>query len=220
MEKETQGNVAKPSIFGMILSPSEQLGKVRETPRIWIPLLIVTLLYTIASIILAVSMTVEDIIVPGISVEEAELFLGFTKITTAVSGVIAPIFSILVSTVIYLIIIKIFKKDATFKQLFSMNTHITFIGAIGLLLNNIIQSAIGGKVGIYVTSLAGLLNSDSLVLATFEVFSIWTVVLTAIGLQKVGKLSKGAAWTFAIAFFLVSVGMAALGAAFEGIAGM
>lgn len=101
-----------------------------------------------------------------------------------------------------------------------MTTYILIIGAVGMLLNSLIQMLIGGSQSIYVTSLAGVMNSDSLILAQFEVFSIWQLILTAIGLHKVGQLSKGAAWTIAIVFFLIGLGMAMIGAAFEGIAGI
>lgn len=210
----------KPSLLGMFWSPGEQFDRIRQNPRIWGALGIITIVYVIASVMLAMSMTAEDLMVPGITQEDAELILGFTKITTAVSGIVAPIIGVLISTVIYLIIVKIAKKETTFKELFSMNTYIMVIGAAGLLLNNLLQMVIGGNPGVYVTSLAGLLNSDSLVLATFEVFSIWQLVLTAIGLHKVGRLSKGASWTIAIIFFIISLGFALIGAAFEGIAGV
>lgn len=211
----------KPSLLGMFWSPGEQLERIRQQPRIWGPLAIVTLLFMISSIIMAVSMKAEDLVVPGtLSLEDAEMILGFTKITTAVFGVVGALIGILISATIYLIIVKIAKKTTTFKQLFSMTTYILIIGAVGMLLNSLIQMLIGGSQSIYVTSLAGVMNSDSLILAQFEVFSIWQLILTAIGLHKVGQLSKGAAWTIAIVFFLIGLGMAMIGAAFEGIAGI
>lgn len=217
MEKET---LKKPSLLGMFRSPSEQFERIRERPLIWGALAIVTVIYTIASIISARSLTAEDIMGPGMTAEDAEMFLGFTRTSTAISGVIGPIISILISTVIYLIIVKIARKNTTFRQLFSMNTYIMVIGAVGLLLNNMIQSITGGPQGIYITSLAGLFNSDSLVLATFEVFSIWQLILTAIGLHKVGGLSKGLAWALAIVFFVISLGIALIGTALEGLIGL
>lgn len=211
----------KPSLLGMFWSPGEQLERIRQQPRIWGPLAIVTLLFMISSIIMAVSMKAEDLVVPGtLSLEDAEMILGFTKITTAVFGVVGALIGILISATIYLIIVKIAKRTTTFKQLFSMTTYILIIGAVGMLLNSLIQMLIGGSQSIYVTSLAGVMNSDSLILAQFEVFSIWQLILTAIGLHKVGQLSKGAAWTIAIVFFLIGLGMAMIGAAFEGIAGI
>ncbi|MGG0718414.1 YIP1 family protein [Robertmurraya massiliosenegalensis] len=222
MEKEiSTSKSGKPSLLGMFWSPGEQLGKIRENPRIWGALGIITILYIIASVTIASTITAQDIVVPGsISLEDAELILGFTKMVTAIAGVIAPILGVLISAVIHLIIVKIAKKDVTFKQLFSMNTYILVIGAAGLLLNTLLQTILGGNPNVYLTSLAGLFNSDSIVLSTFEVFSIWQLILTAIGLHKVGQLSKIASWVIAIVFFVIALSFALLGVALEGIAGV
>ena len=210
----------KPKLFGMFWSPVEQFERIRQNPRIWLPLLIVTILYLVASTISAMSMKVEDLMLPGMSGEEAEMVLAIGKATAAITGFFVPVIMVLISTVIYLIIIKIAKKDTTFKQLFSMNVFIMIIGATGFLLNSLIVAAIGGTAGTYVTSLAGLLNSDSPVLATFELFSIWQIIITMVGLHKVGQLSKTAAIIIGIVFFLISLGFAMLGTVISGLAGI
>ncbi|WP_019153439.1 YIP1 family protein [Robertmurraya massiliosenegalensis] len=221
MEKEISSSKGgKPSLVGMFWSPGEQLGKIRENPRIWGALGIITLLYIIGSAILATNLTAQDLVVPGISLEDAEQILGFTKALTVVSVFIVALLGILISAVIHLIIVKIAGKNVTFKQLFSMNTYIALIGAVGMLLNTLIQISINGDPSIYVTSLGSLFNSDSPILASFEVFSIWQLILTAIGLYKVGQLSKTASWIIAIIFFAISLGFALLGVALEGITGL
>lgn len=221
MEKEISSSKGgKPSLVGMFWSPGEQLGKIRENPRIWGALGIITLLYIIGSAILATNLTAQDLVVPGISLEDAEQILGFTKALTVVSVFIVALLGILISAVIHLIIVKIAGKNVTFKQIFSMNTYIALIGAVGMLLNTLIQISINGDPSIYVTSLGSLFNSDSPILASFEVFSIWQLILTAIGLYKVGQLSKTASWIIAIIFFAISLGFALLGVALEGITGL
>ncbi|PAE18330.1 YIP1 family protein [Bacillus sp. 7504-2] len=222
MEKEiTTGKDGKPSLLGMFWSPGEQLEKIRENPRIWGALGIIVLLYIIGSTILASNITAEDLVVSGtISLADAEQILGFTKTITVVSVFIVALVGILISAVIQLIIVKIAGKNVTFKQLFSMNTYIALIGAVGMLLNTLIQISIGGDTSIYVTSLGSLFNSDSTVLASFEVFSIWTLILTAIGLHKVGQLSKTASSLIAVIFFVISLGFALFGGVLEGIAGL
>jgi Yip1 domain len=194
----------------MFWSPGEQFDKIRKNPKIWIPLFIVTILYIAGSTVMALTMKAEDFMIPGMTIQESEMVVAIGKVTAAVSGFFIPIFTILVSTVVYLIIIKIAKKDTTFNQLFSMNTFIMIIGAVGLILNNLIVAAIDGKAGVFITSLAGLLNSDSAVLGTFELFSIWQLILTAIGLHKVGQLSKTASIIIVIIFFLLGLGISIL----------
>lgn len=221
MEKQVLDKNLKPSLFGMFWSPREQFEKIRQNPRIWIPLMMVTILYIVAYTVLAMSLKAEDLMLPGMTLAEAEMVVAISKATTVVSGFFVPVFTILISSVIYLIIVKIAKKDTTFKQLFSMNTHIMIIGAVGILLNYLIIVMIGGSSAEAVlTSLAGLFNSKSTVLEMFELFSIWQFILTAIGLYKVGQLSKIASVIIVIIFFLFSLSMAILGSVFSGLAGL
>lgn len=221
MEKKVQGRKPGPMLLGMFWSPGEQFNKIRQNPRIWIPLLIVTVLNIAAYLIIAMTMTIENLMLPGMTGDEAAMTLAIAKATTAVSGFVAPVFAILFSSLIHFIIVKIARKETSFKQLFSMNTYIYFISAVGSLLNFTIMAAISmSSTDGYITSLAHLLNSKSSVLDAFELFSIWTMILTALGLHKVGKLSKAVSFTIVIIFFLIRLGFAALGTLISGITGL
>jgi hypothetical protein len=54
------------------------------------------------------------------------------------------------------------------------------------------------------------------IISTLDVFAIWALVLAAIGLQKVGKISKGAAWGIVILVTLIGIGLRILGAVTSG----
>jgi Yip1 domain len=214
MEQQKKEN---PSLIGMFTSPGEQFERIRQNPKTWLPLLLISILYGVGMGLMALSMNVTTLIDQGIPEDQAELILGITRITVGVTGIITPIISILVSSAIYLLIAKIAGSSVSFKQLFSMNTFIMFIGAIGLLLNMVIRYAIGGNPEVYLTSLAGVLNLDKPgALGSIEVFGIWTTILTAIGLHKTGGFSKGLAWTVAIVFFLITIGFGLIGTALQG----
>ncbi|KAA9025759.1 YIP1 family protein [Niallia endozanthoxylica] len=221
MEKEAEGKIPGPKLLGMIWSPGEQFNKIRKNPRIWIPLLVVTVLNIAAYLIIAMSMTAEDLMLPGMTTQEAEMTLAIAKATTAVSGFAAPIFAILFSSLIHFIIVKIARKETSFKQLFSMNTYISFITGIGTLLNFAIMAAIGvSSTDGYITSLGGLFNNKSGILGAFELFSIWTMILTALGLHKVGQLSKTVSFVIVIIFFLITLAMATIGSLFSSLVGL
>ncbi|MEH6995957.1 Yip1 family protein [Neobacillus drentensis] len=207
----------KPSLLGMFASPSEQFERIKQTPKIWVPLLILSILYAVGMTLMALSMDASTLIEEGIPEDQVDLILGITKVTVAITGILTPIIGVLISSAIHLIITKIASSPVTFKQLFSMNTYIMVIGAAGVILNTAIRFAIGGNPEIYVTSLAGLLNQDKAgILGSFEVFTIWTTIVTAIGLQKTAQLSKGLAWTIAIVFFLIGIGFALIGSLLQG----
>lgn len=205
-----------PSLLGMFTSPGEQFKRIKENPKIWVPLIIITILYVIGMVLMSASMDVSTLIEGGVPEDQAELILGITKVSIAVVGIFTPIIGVLISSAIQLLIAKIASSTVSFKQLFSMNTYIMIIGAVGLLLNMAVRFAIGGNPEIYITSLAGLLNQNQTgVLTSIEVFSIWGVILTAIGLHKTADFSKGLAWAIAIIFFLVGIGFGAIGALFQ-----
>ncbi|WP_045516396.1 Yip1 family protein [Neobacillus niacini] len=219
MENQTEiiTKEQKPSLLGMFTSPGEQFERIKQTPKIWVPLLIISILYAVGMTLMALSMDASTLIGQGIPDDQVDLVLGITKVTVAVTGILTPIIGVLISSAIQLIITKIASSPVTFKQLFSMNTYIMVIGAAGVILNTAIRYAIGGNPEIYVTSLAGLLNQDKAgILGSFEVFTIWTTIVTAIGLHKTAQLSKGLAWTIAIVFFIIGIGFALIGSLLQG----
>lgn len=206
-----------PKLLGMFTSPSEQFERIKQNPKIWVPLIIISIIYAIGMTLMALSMDAETLIGAGIPEDQAEVILVVTKVTMAVMGIFSPIIGILISSAIQLVIAKIANSAVSFKQLFSMNTYILIIGAVGLILNMAVRYVIGGSSEIYITSLAGFLNQEKVgVLSSVEVFGLWGVILTAIGLNKTAQFSKGLAWTIAIAFFLIAIGFGLLGTLLQG----
>ncbi|MBT2680654.1 YIP1 family protein [Bacillus sp. ISL-35] len=221
MEQEVKSTLEKPRLIKMFWSPGEQFDRIRQNPRIWVPLIIVSIVYSIGMYLMTLSMDASYLGLEEMSEEEIAMVMAFSKVSVAVTGILTPVFVVLISSAIYLIFTKIAGSDVKFKQLFSMNTHIMIIGAVGLVLNMALRAAIGGNPEVFITSLAGLVNSEKAgVLGSIEVFSIWQTVLTAIGLHRVAGLSKGWAWGIAIVFFLIGIGFAILGAMFSNVMGV
>jgi hypothetical protein len=152
----------------------------------------------------------------GVPKDQIDMVLTITKVMVVISGLLSPIISAIVGSAILLAISKFVNSSVTFKQLFSMNVHIMIIGAVGLVLNMAIRNAIGGNPYVNVTSLAGLFNQGKGVLSSIDVFGIWGMILTAIGLHKTAQFSKGAAWTVAILFFIVMLGFGLIATLFQG----
>lgn len=118
------------------------------------------------------------------------------------TGVALPILIILILSGIYILIIKLSEKEATFQQVVSLNSHILFIGGIVFFLQTIC----------YYVLFHYLKDLHSWVLLPFaalfqmliaEIFIIWSCLLTAFGLQKVGQLSGAALWVTASVLFLI-----------------
>ncbi len=218
MSEET--NVRKPSLFGIIWSPSEQFERIKGQPKIWAPLGIVTLLFILGMWLTSLGL---DFSLEGIPEEDLGIAKAVGTVTLIIAGIFSPIIGALISTLIYLLIAKIPGSKVTFRQLFSMNTHLMMISALSILVNGLGIALLGGNAETMFTSLGSLIELDGALGALFnsiEVFTIWGVILSALGLHKVAEFPKGLAWTVSIAFFIISVITAMVGAAAGGMVGI
>lgn len=219
MSEEKQ--VEKPSLLGIIWSPTEQFERIRERPAIWGALAIITLLFIIGMWLQSLGVEVPEI--EGLTEEQLALTEVFATVGIIIGGLFTPVITILISSFIYWIVAKIAQSDVSFKQLFSMTTYITVIAALSLLVNGALNAIIGGGTEIVFTSLGWVVNAEGAIGAFFnniEVFSIWGVILTALGLHKVAGFSKGLAWTIAIVFFVIGVIFAMISAGMAGMVGV
>lgn len=198
----------KPSLIGIITSPTEQFERIRKRPVFWGALGVIALLSMCG--LLFTSIGVE---LPNLDeLSEEEIAVGKTvgTISVMIFGVITLVIDTLFSTVLYLLIAKINRTKVTFRQLFSMNTYIMIITALSFFLNGLIIAVLGkySESDTVLTSLGSfvdLTGPAGVLVDHIEIFSIWTLILTAIGLQKVARFSKGQAWIVVIAFFVVGL---------------
>ncbi|MED4001240.1 Yip1 family protein [Priestia aryabhattai] len=202
----------KPSIFGFITSPVVQFEKMKSTPVIWGPLLLVIVL-TLATTLLAVytpqaQETLQQQKEAGIEVNPI-----FSMIGGTVGGVIAIVATLAFTSLILFLIAKLGTGKTTYRQMFSMNLFVTFITAIGQLINTGVAAL--AHTSANVTSLNGMVDAKGAMGGVFnsiEIFSIWGLILTAVGLQKVANVSKAASIITVIILFI-------LGAAISGVGG-
>jgi len=212
MENDRQ--LESPSMFGMIMSPREQFEKIRQNPKVIVILITVTILAIISALLALESLdaTLEAEMM-GFSEDELLIFTIITQITTIVLATILPAIVILIAAAVYLLIAKIANTDVSFKQLFSMLAYIGFVTGLGGLLNGILTYFIAGSdPEVPVTSLNSIIGMEGplgVLFSSIELFSIWGIILTAIGLQVVAKFSKGLAWGIIIGFnvIMISIGM-------------
>jgi Yip1 domain len=207
---EGMNDKQKPSLLKMFWRPKEQFVKIVSNPIMATPLIVVTVIYIMASMVKALFIRAEDLMLPGMTAQEADMVAATAKAFTAMSGFISPVFTILLTTIIYFIILKIARKNTTFKQLFSMNTYIFVVQAVGLLINSLLMMVIDSSSGSAITSLA-LFNRDWSMLHALELFTIWKFVLTAIGFHLVGQLSKSTSIILVIVLFILQSGTTLLG---------
>jgi len=204
----------------MIFSPTEQFQRIKEKPSIWGAMGLISILSAIAYYFMAAGTAFQERYEQYSELPNVEIIV---KVINAIGGLFAPILSVLFGTFIYWIIIKIARSEATFKQLFSMNTYIMFISILGELLNGILTPLLNGDGITFFTSLASIADAEGAALGllrSIEVFIIWVTILSAFGLHIVGHLSKRAAWIIAIVFYVLFVIFNVIGASFESMIGV
>ena len=213
-EKDNNGTIdEKPKLLGMITRPTEQFIKLKQQPIIWVPLIIISLLMMLGTTITALNVDYandpelqESIEMLGI---DEDVMIKSAAILAGIGSLFIPGFTALISTIIYLVIAKIIKKAVSFSQLYSMNVYVLFISAIGVLFNALLSFVLSGDSTIMFTSLAAMIQTDNLmvesVLSMIELFAIWGLILTIIGLQTVANFSKKFAITIVVGFYILSL---------------
>jgi ABC-type multidrug transport system fused ATPase/permease subunit len=144
------------------------------------------------------------------AIERAEKFMDpnglFFKITGFAGAVVAPFIMLFVLSVIYMLLLKMFKANFEFTNI---------LNVVGLSL---IVSAIGSIIGIVLSIVMGDLTSVGLALAfkadavgeTFhglfmklDVFTIWFYVLVAIGLVRVAKIKPVISYSIVFGLWVI-----------------
>lgn len=205
-------SLEKPSLFGMFLEPKKQFERLKDNPIILVPFIIIAVLTTIGMFVMMsqIDFIAQDPELANMGEDELMFVTIFTQVIFVITGILAPAVSILVSSFVYFIVAKIAKSEVSFKQLFSMNTFIYIISILGIFVNALAFFAVDNpNPDVYLTSLNSIVEADGalgVLFTSIEIFSIWNIILTAIGLQIVARFSKGLSWGLVIGIFVLLTG--------------
>src|SRR5699024_454697 len=104
------------------------------------------------------------------------------------------------------------------------STFIYLIPALSLVVNGVAALfASNMNPDILFTSLNSIIGATGALggfLNTIEVFSIWQLIISAIGLQIVGRFSKGLAWGVVIGIYVITTGFTMVSAGLASFAGI
>ncbi len=215
--------VDKPSLLGIVTSPIETLERIKQQPKVLLPLIIVIIISSLAAYLSVLSVDY-SIVEEELGAEGAAYVGAFTTVGALVSGIIGGLITLLISALILFAIVKIAGKQIRFKQMFSMTVFISLVTSIGTLLNAIILYFVGGgditnQVFTSLNSIVGAEGALGAFLSSIEIFGIWGTILTAFGLHHVGQLSKGASWTISIVLFILGSLLLTLSGATQSLVG-
>lgn len=217
-------------LFRVLFSPGEVFERVRERPRFllpWIGLSVIIVLiaymmmpYTQAAIASRLAQVAQQ------NPQAAANAAKFQTIGIAVAPIVLLIGLLISAGLLWLLVMLFAGGDAKFMTLLSVSAYIAvptiLLQVAGLIVLkmkgvdavttpddlrpplglNLLAPGTGGFVGAF--------------LAGINPFSLWAMVLTAIGVQVTHKTSKGAAYTVAIVSTLLGV---LISSAFAGLGG-
>ncbi|MCY8103694.1 toxin SDP protection protein YknW [Bacillus mojavensis] len=225
---EKNGGVTneKPSLFGVITSPGIQFERIRERPVVWGPLLIVAAIIIVGAVLQGLGTDYSELLkntnTNGLTAEQVETLGTMTKYTGIIGSILGGIAALFIAPLIYWLCVKISGGVTTYKKMLSLGLFVSLISSLGLLVNGIVAFTTDASSLYSMTSLAGIIHSDmplASVLNTFEIFSIWSYVLLAIGLHKTGGISKKAGWISVIILFVLLVAFSFISGSISSVAG-
>jgi hypothetical protein len=214
-------------IIGIFTSPSVVFSNVRKRPTVRAGLIILcvvtaaAMVYPLAEIILPAeaASTREAFLEEGRSAEEVEMMMRyaagpFALVAGILASLLTPLVSVLFRSGVHSLFLLMSGVMSNFKQVMAINTRVYYVALLGMLI----------KIPIWISTgdmradlgLAAFLSEDVemtsrlyRLFANLEVFVIWQVVLTGIGLScvlgmssKKGALMSVLAWLFMVAISL------------------
>lgn len=227
-------------IAGVLFAPAETFQEIARRPDVLGPLLIILLVGYVSTALVMPKMDIGAITAqqaeamrkqnPNVGDEQLAQMERFTAASVKVMGWIGPLLGVAIYAIvagILLLAFRLFGGEGTYKQAFST----TLYAWIPLVLFGILVSVVVIARGTFdPTTAATLVKSNPAflvdmkeqpllfsLLSNFDVFTLWTIFLLIVGFSTLSKTSRAKAATIVlslwVAFIVVKLGFAALGAA-------
>ncbi|MCY7815962.1 Yip1 family protein [Bacillus haynesii] len=181
---ETTSQVKKPSLLGIMTSPVRQFERMRERPAIWLPMIIVLALsaFSVYMVYRELSQSLGLNINPGMA---------------ATSKVFQTLIFFVLSALVLWLISKIGNGETSFICMVFLSVFATFVTAVRDVITSLVFYFSNSPVVFTFASLAGYIPAEEPLLSAlgmFDLFTIWSYALVAVGLQKAAGASKRASW--------------------------
>ena len=228
-------------LIGALVAPGETFRSIAERPTWLPPLLILALLGGAVGLVLQMRTDPEEMVRGQLEmvkvdmpqeqvdkmIEDAENRTTGTKIGLAAIGAVLQPVMYAVVAVLFWIGFRLFGSEMDYLRSLATTAHAYLPLAVGMLINLPLmftretltfEEASSG--GVLVSSLRALAPEDAsavteVLLGSFDLFTIWSLVLLTIGYKAVAKVSTAVASGIVILFWLIYVvGKVGLAAAF------
>ncbi|MED0967737.1 Yip1 family protein [Bacillus paramycoides] len=216
----TQDVGAKPSLFRMITSPGVQFERMKTKSPVWGGFFLFLVLGTILA---AAAAYLSLINTPDLAKVLKDDTSGIVKGTTlgfgAIGGLFGTAIGLFVVAGFYKVIMMFMSNDTPYMKILSIYIYANVVFYLGSLLNVALGYILGGNGTDKYTSLGPLFEQGTIahgIGSAFEVFNIWSLILTGLGLHIAAGLSKKQATILISIFFILTIGFSMLGGMFSG----
>lgn len=220
----TDSSIAR--LAGALFSPQKTFTAIRERPTWLVALLVLVVLSLVSSILLTQKMDMEEVVREAVAqrgrqISEEQIEQGIelqekfgTLFAVAGSVIFLPAGYLLI-TLIFWVVFKLLGGDFPFKTGFATTVHGLLPGGVAALLSlPVILSraefsfADVQSGSVLASNLGALAPEESgqtlrVLLSSLDVFTIWSVILLAIGFAVVAKVSRTTAGVTVVVLWLV-----------------
>jgi hypothetical protein len=218
----------KPSSFerivGVLIAPNETLSSIARTPDWVVPLVLILVVSLISGIVIAqrvdfASATREQMEQnKDVSPDQVERSVRMVSAISKVASYCAPLFAIiflLIIAAVLLLAFRLFGGENNFKQSFSVSVYGWMPGLVKSIISLPIilsrDTVPAQELAIIVRSNLGFLVDMKTnpmafaVLTSLDVFTIWILILYAIGFSYASRLSKAKSAAIVVSLWAVTV---------------
>ncbi|WP_436860849.1 YIP1 family protein [Staphylococcus caeli] len=195
---------------------ASHFASLREKPTWGLKLVITIIIVILAAIIAGLNVDYNQMYEgTGLSEQEIEQSKSIAQIGGIVGGAIGAILSIGVTFVIFLLIAKIMKSDASAKSIFSATLSYLIITSVIGLIVLVIQWIAGLSINDYSITSLNIFDKGNKILSAFNLQTFIGAYVFGILLFATCRFSKKSAIIWSIAYLVVFIGFTLLGAAFQ-----
>lgn len=203
----------------LFFHPSNLISYIENNPNVMFPILFIWI-FNIGAVAIEFNnfkSAVKDMLLAQLQYNESSITDGVVKIAVFISplfSIFTILFSILITTSIFFIFVKVLKGKGYFKQYLSLITYSSIINLIGLILL-MINSIFTGKfllsadVTIFeILNIKLASNYFYGILSYFtisNILNIWQYLLIAIGIAKISKINKKDVYLFTFCIYIASI---------------
>ncbi|EOP14646.1 MULTISPECIES: Yip1 family protein [Bacillus] len=201
----------KPSLFGMITSPGLQFERMKTKSPVWGAFILFVLLGTVtAAAVFYLSVVNTPEVAKELNSPDGQMIKWFALGGGALFGLFGTPIGLFIAAGFYKVIMMLMGNDTPYMKILSIYIYANLVFYIGGLLNVGLAFIFDGNGTDTYTSLAPLFEKGTVlngIASSIEIFNIWSLILTGLGLHIVAGLSKKKATILIVIFFILTIGL-------------